>query len=101
MAIDLFNFPSFFIVLRESLECTLIIAILFSLVDRFIIHEENQQFKKILKKKIWFGVGLGITLSIVITSIFLAVYIMIEKNNWEQTNEIWGKKKLFRNEITP
>ncbi|CAG8523971.1 808_t:CDS:2 [Rhizophagus irregularis] len=87
MSTNLFNFPAFFIILRESLECTLIITILISLIDRFV-SEENQQ-KKIIKRKIWIGVGLGIILSIIIGAVFLSVYLIIEKNNWEQTNEIW------------
>jgi Mg/Co/Ni transporter MgtE len=48
--------------------------------------------KKIIKRKIWIGIGLGVILSIIIGAVFLSIYLIIEKNHWEQTNEIWGKK---------
>ncbi|GES76918.1 plasma membrane iron permease [Rhizophagus clarus] len=88
MAIELFNLTAFFIILRETLECTLIITILFSLIDR-IIQDENQELRKELKRKIWIGIGFGVIISLIISAIFLAVNLIIEKNNWEQTNNIW------------
>jgi high-affinity Fe2+/Pb2+ permease len=96
MAIDLFNSSAFFIVLRETLECTMIISVLLGLVDR-LVPIENQQLKMLLKKRIWIGVVIGFFISIVISAVFITMFYVIDKSGWERTNEILGKeeKKFF------
>src|SRR5690242_6374943 len=93
--LNLFNVPVFFIVLRETLECTMILSILFGLINKFIssTSSDEQQFVKSLRKRIWIGVGLGFFTSIIMGAIFITIFYVIEKDIWERTNGIWGKKR--------
>lgn len=72
MSTNLFNFPAFFIILRESLECTLIITILISLIDRFV-SEENQQKKNHKEKNMDRGWSWNNTFNNYRSSIFICI----------------------------
>jgi high-affinity iron transporter len=90
--INLFNIPTFFIVLRETLECTMILSILFSLLDR-LTQLDDRPLIKTIRKRIWIGIGIGFFTSIIIGAIFVTIFYVIEKETWERTNGIWGKKR--------
>ncbi len=90
----LFDVPAYFILLRETLEFTIILAVLLGFIDK-LIPEENNELRKTLKRQIWIGTGAGILFSLVLGAIFIAVFYTVAKNLWEESEPAWGKYKDF------
>ncbi len=87
--IYLFDVPAFFIIFRETLECTLILSVLLGYIDK-MIPMENRELKQSLRKRIWIGVCIGIILSLVIGAIFIGVFYAVA-NSRTKSEEIWSK----------
>lgn len=83
----LFDVPAFFILLRETLEVTIILAVLLGFIDKLV--PENQELRKHLKKQIWIGTGVGLLISLIIAVAFIAVFYTVAKNLWEENEGAW------------
>ena len=62
---DYFSIVAFFIFLRETLEASVIIAVLLQVMNRTLPH---------LKRQVWWGAGAGIGISVIFGGIFAGVY---------------------------
>lgn len=85
----LFDVPAYFILLRETLEVTIILAVLLGLVDKMLF--DNEPLRKKLKKQIWIGSAAGLSVSLLIGIIFIIVFYVVKKDLWEDSEAAWGK----------
>jgi high-affinity iron transporter len=83
----LFDVPAFFILLRETLEITIILAVLLGFIDKLI--PDDDTLRKKLKRQIWYGTAAGLGVSLLIGSIFIGVFYTIEKDLWEDSEAAW------------
>jgi len=84
----LFDVPAFFILLRETLEVTIILAVLLGFIDK-LVPEKDIATRKTLKRQIWIGTGAGLALSLIIGIAFIAVFYTIAKDLWEENGAAW------------
>ncbi|CAG8586972.1 2767_t:CDS:2 [Paraglomus occultum] len=84
----LFDVPAFLILFRETVECSVILAVLLSFVNKFV-PEDNPQLKKKLKRQIWIGTAAGLALTLMLGAIFVAIFYTIASNLWENSEAIW------------
>uniref|UniRef100_A0A1D1YTA5 Plasma membrane iron permease n=1 Tax=Anthurium amnicola TaxID=1678845 RepID=A0A1D1YTA5_9ARAE len=82
----LFDVPAYFILLRETLEVTIILAVLLGFINKLV---EDETLRRKLRKQIWIGVGAGLGLSLIIGAIFITVFYTIEKDLWEDSEPAW------------
>ncbi|RIA89852.1 ferric iron permease FTR1-like protein [Glomus cerebriforme] len=83
----LFDVPAYFILLRETLEITIILAVLLGLIDKFV--PDNDTLRKKFKKQIWIGTAAGLGTSLLIGVIFVIIFYTLEKNLWEDSEAAW------------
>lgn len=82
----LFDVPAYVILLRETLEVTIIFAVIYGFVDKLTISDD---LKKQYKKQIWIGTAAGLGVSLLIGAIFIIVFYTIKKDLWEDSEPIW------------
>lgn len=85
----LFDVPAYFILLRETLEATIILAVLLGFIDKLVLNDET--VRKKLKRQIWYGTAAGLGVSLLIGAIFIGIFYTIKKNLWEESEAAWGK----------
>nr|CAG8531605.1 3888_t:CDS:2 [Entrophospora candida]CAG8548807.1 5962_t:CDS:2 [Entrophospora candida] len=69
----LFDVPAYFILLRETLEVTIILAVLLGFIDK-LVPEKDVAMRRSLKRQIWIGTGAGLAISLLIGIIFIVVF---------------------------
>lgn len=84
----LFDVPAFFILFRETLEVTIILAVLLGFIDKLV--PDDAALRKKLKKQIWIGTGAGLLVSIIIGVVFIAIFYKVSRNLWEDSEAAWG-----------
>jgi high-affinity iron transporter len=84
----LFDVPAYFILLRETLEVTIILAVLLGFIDK-LVPEKDVAMRRSLKRQIWIGTGAGLALSLIIGIIFIVVFYTVAKNLWEENGAAW------------
>jgi len=82
-----FNPGAFFILLRETLEAAVIVAILLRFMDKM-----NHQA---MKKQVWFGAFAGIAVSVVLGAIFMTIFYIAKENLFSGESE-----RAFKGVIT-
>jgi len=82
----LFDVPAYFILLRETLEVTIIFAVLYGFVNKLDV---DDALKKKFKKQIWIGTAAGLGVSLLIGAIFIIVFYTIKRDLWEDSEAIW------------
>ncbi|CAG8600225.1 2557_t:CDS:2 [Ambispora leptoticha] len=83
----LFDVPIFFIILRETLESTIILSVLLGFIDKLLL---NPSEVRKLKRQIWAGTIAGLGLSLVLGGIFIGIfYAMSRTNLWEKSEPYW------------
>jgi len=82
----LFDVPAYFILLRETLEVTIIFAVLYGFINQLDV---DNVLKKKFKKQIWIGTAAGLAVSLLIGAIFIIVFYTIKKDLWEDSEAIW------------
>jgi high-affinity iron transporter len=85
----LFDVPAYFILLRETLEATIILAVLLGFIDKLVLDDES--VRKKLKRQIWYGTAAGLGVSLLIGAIFIGIFYTIKRNLWEESEAAWGK----------
>ncbi|KAF8595733.1 iron permease FTR1 [Ceratobasidium sp. AG-I] len=114
MAKDLFSVPIFFILLRESLEASIIVSVLLSLVEQIDAHSHavgdedaasitnsgnpetteageigRAELLRRLRWQIVLGAGLGLLLASIIGAAFIAVWFIKVVDLFSAAEEIW------------
>jgi len=84
----LFDVPAYFVLLRETLEVTIILAVLVGFIDK-LVPEKDNALRKHLKRQIWIGTGAGLALSIIVGVAFITVFYTVAKNLWEENEPAW------------
>jgi high-affinity iron transporter len=87
--VHLFDVPAYFILLRETLEVTIILAVLLGFIDNLALG--NKSLEKKFKKQILIGTIAGLIVSLVIGTIFIIVFYVVQKDLWEDSEPAWGK----------
>ncbi|CAG8500046.1 12586_t:CDS:2 [Ambispora gerdemannii] len=82
----LFDFPAFFILLRQTLECIVILSVLFGFIDQLL--PNNDLLKRKLKRNIWAGIIAGIIVAMLIGVLFVVFYVDA-RNLWREIKLIW------------
>jgi len=84
----LFDVPAYFILLRETLEVTIILAVLLGFIDK-LVPEKDVAMKRTLKRQLWIGTGAGLCLSLIVGIIFIAVFYTVARDLWEENGPAW------------
>ncbi|KAF8128209.1 Ftr1 protein [Boletus edulis] len=113
MSPSLFSVTIFFVVLRESLEACLIVAVLLGLVEQ-ILHKDpavlsdhsgyvhtapldpestpttvSPRVLRKLKLQVIFGAFAGLTTALAIGAVFIAIWFTRAKNLWTKSEQLW------------
>lgn len=83
----LFDVAAYFILLRETLECTIILAVLYGFIDKLVPNDTTLSRK--FKRQILFGTLAGLGVSLILGAIFIVVFYVISKNLWEESEMLW------------
>ncbi|KAI1506403.1 iron permease-like protein [Biscogniauxia marginata] len=87
MPADVFSVPVFLVVFRETLETVIIVSVLLAFLKQTLDGPNRDvSVYKTLVKQVWFGVGLGFFLCLVVAGGLIGAFYTAGKNSWE-TNE--------------
>ncbi|BBN07502.1 high-affinity iron transporter [Marchantia polymorpha subsp. ruderalis] len=84
--VAVFSVPAFFILFRETLEASIILSVMLSLLNKVVA---DRVFRWKLQKQVWMGVVVGVALSMAAAAIFLSLYYTVAKNAWDKTEMLW------------
>ncbi|KAG6542312.1 hypothetical protein Mapa_016237 [Marchantia paleacea] len=84
--VEVFSVPAFFILFRETLEASIILSVMLSLLKKVV---PDRDMLRSLQKQVWGGVVLGVVLSLVTAAIFLSLYYTVAKEAWDNTEALW------------
>ena len=97
-----FSIQIFFIILRETIETGIIISVLLSFIEQQFKFKEgvndeqreederkNEEVKKKMKRQVFVGAGLGLSVCLILGSIFIAAFNFLGKDYWSYTERIW------------
>ncbi|MCO5554575.1 hypothetical protein L7F22_008105 [Adiantum nelumboides] len=84
--VQLFSVPAFFVLFRETLEASIILSVMLTLINKIV---EDRALRKRMTRQVWLGVWLGVGLSLVGAVIFLSLYYTVAKEAWEETEALW------------
>ncbi|KAG0504424.1 hypothetical protein M758_10G097300 [Ceratodon purpureus] len=84
--VQLFSVPAFFILFRETLEAAIILSVMMVLIDSIV---SDSVMRRRMKKHVWYGVVIGVLLSMVIAAIFISLYYTVAKEAWESSEPLW------------
>ncbi|KAI5067042.1 hypothetical protein GOP47_0017570 [Adiantum capillus-veneris] len=84
--VQLFSVPAFFILFRETLEASIILSVMLTLINKIV---EDSGSRARMKKKVWLGVWLGVGLSMAAAAIFLSLYYTVAKQAWDKSEPLW------------
>ncbi|CAG8795029.1 17110_t:CDS:2 [Cetraspora pellucida] len=87
----LFDIPAYFIILRETLEVTIILAVLLGFIDNLLPDDKDIALRKQFKKQLWIGSLLGLIVSLLLGGIFIAVFYTAARNLWNESEPAWGE----------
>ena len=79
----------FFICFRECLETVIIVSVLLAWLKQTIGPEQNQAVYKKLVRQVWFGVGLGLVLCVIIGGGMIGAFYGFGKDHFATTEDIW------------
>ncbi|KAM0750488.1 iron permease FTR1 [Meredithblackwellia eburnea MCA 4105] len=113
-ATSVFSIPLFFIVLRETIEASIVVSVLLSLVDNLVNknsstestyqsiqdndlatppdetpEQRKQRLVRRMKLHIWAGTGVGLLISLAIGAVFIAIFFTTLSDLWGKSEEIW------------
>ncbi|KAI0901015.1 iron permease FTR1 [Annulohypoxylon nitens] len=84
---NVFAVPVFLVVFRESLETVIIVSVLLAFLKQTLDGpNRDRAVYKALVKQVWFGVGLGLFLCLVVAGGLIGAFYTLGKDNWA-TNE--------------
>lgn len=83
----LFDVSAYVILLRETLEVTIILAVLLGFIDKLV--SDDEALRKRLRRQIWIGAGVGFGISLLIGAVFIGIFYTVAKNLWEDSESAW------------
>ncbi|KAL2645280.1 hypothetical protein R1flu_012867 [Riccia fluitans] len=84
--VEVFSVPAFFILFRETLEASIILSVMLSLLNKVV---PDAVMRRRMQKEVWMGVVVGVALSMVAAAIFLSLYYTVAKEVWNRTEPLW------------
>ncbi|KAL3698618.1 hypothetical protein R1sor_012694 [Riccia sorocarpa] len=84
--VEVFSVPAFFILFRETLEASIILSVMLSLLDKVV---PEKAMRRQLQKQVWLGVVIGVLLSLCGAAIFLSLYYTVAKEAWDNSEPLW------------
>ena len=81
--------PVFFICFRECLETVIIVSILLAFIKQSIGPEQDRSLYKKLVKQVWFGVGAGLLICLIIGCGLIGAFYGVGKNFYANTEDLW------------
>ncbi|QIW96264.1 hypothetical protein AMS68_001782 [Peltaster fructicola] len=89
MSDKVFAIPVFFICFRESLETAIIISVLLAFLKQTLGSSADQAVHKKLVKQVWWGVGLGLLICLIIGGAFIGTFYGLGKNHFGVAEDLW------------
>ncbi|KJZ80329.1 hypothetical protein HIM_00179 [Hirsutella minnesotensis 3608] len=83
-AADVFSVPVFLIVFRETLETVIIVSVLLAFLKQTLNGPNGDvQVYKFLRRQVWFGVGAGFLICLIVAAAIIGVWYTVGSNSWE------------------
>ena len=79
----------FFICFRECLETVIIVSVLLAWLKQTIGPEQDRVVYKKLVRQVWFGVGLGLVICVIVGGGMIGVFYGFGKDHFAKTEDIW------------
>ncbi|PHH87908.1 hypothetical protein CDD83_8250 [Cordyceps sp. RAO-2017] len=90
MAANVFAFPVFLIVFRETLETVIIVSVLLAFLKQTLGGPDRDvQLYKFLRRQVWIGVAAGFFICMVIAGAIIGVWYTVRLNTWETHENIY------------
>ncbi|CAA91954.1 Plasma membrane iron permease [Schizosaccharomyces pombe] len=93
MAKDVFSVAIFFIVLRETLEASIIVSVLMSFISQTLMDKDGNVTDPKLKRKfmlqVWIGSFTALFICLAIGGGFIGAFYALDKDIWSGSEEIW------------
>ncbi|KAF2124746.1 iron permease FTR1 [Dothidotthia symphoricarpi CBS 119687] len=86
---NVFAVSVFFICFRECLETSIIVSVLLAFLKQTLDPEQNAAAHKRLVRQIWWGVGLGALICLIICAAVIGTFYTAGKNVFEKAEYIW------------
>lgn len=86
---NVFAIPVFFICFRESLETSIIVAVLLAFLKQTLGPEHDAVVRKKLVRQVWVGVGAGILICLIICAGVIGTFYTAGRNSFESAEYIW------------
>ncbi|BFZ56206.1 high-affinity iron permease [Savitreella phatthalungensis] len=106
---DVFSVPVFFIVFRECLEASIIVAVLLAFVDRAVATlapndraavqrthacrkcniDPVARLRRRFVRQIWLGAGIGLAICLVLGGAFIGAFYSLQKDIWGKSEDLW------------
>lgn len=88
--VDVFNVQVFFVVFRESLEATIVVAVLLAFLKQGLgsDHQDPSVYKKLVKQ-VWWGALTGLILCLIIGCGFIGAFYGLRKDIWGSSEDLW------------
>ncbi|KAI9797330.1 MAG: hypothetical protein M1833_005509 [Piccolia ochrophora] len=87
--VNVFAAPVFFIVFRETLETSIIVSVLLAFLKQTLGPERDAATYKKLRKQVWIGTGLGVSICIIIGAGIIGAFYGLGRDSWSKTEAIW------------
>ncbi|KAL2614126.1 hypothetical protein R1flu_025818 [Riccia fluitans] len=84
--VQVFSIPAFFILFRETLEASIILSVMLSLLEKIV---QDKHVRGRMKRLVWGGVLVGVILSLMAAAIFLSLYYTVAKKAWDKSEPLW------------
>ena len=81
--------PVFFICFRECLETVIIVSVLLAFLKQTIGPDRDRVVYKKLVRQVWWGVGLGLAICVVIGGGMIGAFYGFGKDHFAGTEDIW------------
>ncbi len=84
---NVFNVPIFFVIFRETLECSVIISVLSAFLHNAI--QDDNRLRRRLFIQVWVGTAVGFGICLLIGIAFCIIWYKFAKNLWGNAEHIW------------
>ncbi|CAN9119887.1 unnamed protein product [Alternaria alternata] len=86
---NVFAVPVFFICFRECLETSIIVSVLLAFLKQTLGPEHDAIVHKRLVRQVWYGVGAGILICLVICAGVIGTFYTAGRNTFDKAENIW------------
>ncbi|KAK9358487.1 iron permease FTR1/Fip1/EfeU [Lipomyces starkeyi] len=88
--VQIFNVSIFFIVLRETLEASVVISVLLAFIKQGVGKSaEDPKVYKTLVKHVWVGAAIGLLICLIIGGAFIGTWYTLGTDAWGASEDIW------------